>query len=99
MRSVGWLVVLGLVNGCAEGANQTPEVGGPPEGAELARSALAREADLTLSAADAATFGADNRAFALTLYQQLARERTGNLFLSPYSIQTALGMTFAGEAR
>ena len=96
MRSVGWLVVLGLVNGCAEGANQTPEVGGPPEGAELARSALAREADLTLSAADAATFGADNRALALTLYQQLARERTGNLFLSPYSIQTALGMTFAG---
>jgi len=36
-----------------------------------------------------------NNAFALDLYAQLKNEE-GNLFLSPYSISTALAMTFAG---
>jgi serine protease inhibitor len=36
-----------------------------------------------------------NNAFALDLYAQL-RSREGNLFLSPYSISTALAMTYAG---
>lgn len=36
-----------------------------------------------------------NTAFALELYQQL-RSAEGNLFLSPYSISTALAMTYAG---
>lgn len=34
-------------------------------------------------------------AFGLDLYQQL-RTRSGNLFLSPYSIYTGLAMTYAG---
>jgi serpin B len=38
-----------------------------------------------------------NTAFALDLYNQL-RSKDGNLFLSPYSISTALAMTFAGAA-
>ena len=37
----------------------------------------------------------DNNAFALDLFQQL-REQEGNLFFSPYSISSALGMTYAG---
>ena len=37
----------------------------------------------------------DNNAFALELFQQL-REKEGNLFFSPYSISSALGMTYAG---
>ncbi len=37
----------------------------------------------------------DNTAFALDLYRQL-RTQKGNLFFSPYSISTALAMTFAG---
>jgi serpin B len=37
----------------------------------------------------------DNTAFALDLYHQL-RGETGNLFFSPYSISTALAMTYAG---
>ena len=37
-----------------------------------------------------------NSAFAFTLYQQLKKDNTGNLFYSPYSISTALGMTYAG---
>lgn len=36
-----------------------------------------------------------NNEFALGLYQQL-REEKGNLFFSPYSISTALAMTYAG---
>ncbi len=36
-----------------------------------------------------------NTAFALDLYQQL-RSTEGNLFFSPYSISTALAMTYAG---
>jgi serpin B len=37
----------------------------------------------------------DNTAFALDLYQQL-RSEPGNLFFSPYSVSTALAMTYAG---
>jgi len=38
----------------------------------------------------------DNRAFAVDLYQKLRTSSEGNLFLSPYSISTALGMTYGG---
>jgi serpin B len=38
---------------------------------------------------------ADNSAFAFDLYQKLRGNR-GNLFFSPYSISTALAMTYAG---
>ena len=38
---------------------------------------------------------AGNNKFALELYQRLQSQQ-GNLFLSPYSISTALAMTYAG---
>jgi serpin B len=37
-----------------------------------------------------------NTEFALELYNQLRKQQDGNLFLSPYSISTALAMTYAG---
>ena len=37
-----------------------------------------------------------NTAFAFDLYQALRTENDGNLFFSPYSISTALAMTYAG---
>jgi serpin B len=43
----------------------------------------------------AKSFSLDHNDFACALYQQLLRQ-PGNLFLSPYSIRTALGMTYAG---
>ena len=45
--------------------------------------------------AGARTLVEGNTAFALDLYQQL-RQEEGNLFFSPYSISTALAMTYAG---
>ena len=44
---------------------------------------------------DQTTVVSGNTAFALDLYQQLAKSN-GNLFFSPVSISTALGMTYAG---
>ena len=46
--------------------------------------------DLAKSAA------ASNNAFAWDIYAQIAQEKQGNLFLSPYSIESALAMTYAG---
>jgi serpin B len=45
--------------------------------------------------ADARTAAQGNNVFALDLYARL-REKEGNLFFSPYSISTALAMTYAG---
>jgi serpin B len=44
---------------------------------------------------DTQTLVQGNNVFALDLYAQL-KTQEGNLFLSPYSISTALAMTFAG---
>src|SRR5215813_3407458 len=46
-------------------------------------------------AAQPASLVEGNTAFALDLYGQL-RKTPGNLFLSPYSISTAVAMTYAG---
>lgn len=53
----------------------------------------ASSADTPKSATQILTSG--NTAFALDLYQQ-EKGRGGNLFFSPYSISTALAMTYAG---
>ncbi|MEK8016062.1 MAG: serpin family protein, partial [Candidatus Parabeggiatoa sp.] len=37
-----------------------------------------------------------NTAFALDIYAELKNNNSGNLFLSPYSLSTALGMTYVG---
>jgi len=47
-----------------------------------------------MSRSDQAALTDGNGAFAFDLYQQLKEE--GNLFFSPYSISTALAMTYAG---
>ncbi|MBS3820882.1 MAG: serpin family protein [Phycisphaerae bacterium] len=45
---------------------------------------------------NARTLAGGNAAFAMDLYAKL-RSQEGNLFLSPHSISTALGMTYAGS--
>jgi serpin B len=53
-------------------------------------SAFARGAESDLKA-----LARDNTAFAISLYGKLAQTE-GNIFLSPYSISSAMGMTYAG---
>jgi serine protease inhibitor len=49
------------------------------------------------SAEDLSALANGNAAFAFDLYRTL-RDRDGNLFFSPYSISTALAMTYAGAS-
>ncbi len=47
--------------------------------------------------ADIKTLAADTNAFAADLYGRLSGEK-GNLFFSPYSIESALAMVYGGPA-
>ncbi|MCK4672567.1 serpin family protein, partial [candidate division WOR-3 bacterium] len=58
-------------------------------------SILPKSAVIAQENSDLQTLVKGNNAFALDLYAQL-KTQEGNLFLSPYSISTALAMTFAG---
>lgn len=60
-----------------------------PSGPAVTDESVAVDADYLISLAEA------NNAFAFNLYM-LAAKDGGNLFLSPYSISSALAMTFAG---
>lgn len=64
-----------------------------PEGVELAVSSLARST--APSTANVAALGVGNREFAFDLYREAAKA-SGNVVLSPYSVSTALAMTYAG---
>jgi len=60
-----------------------------------AASVLATENPAKSAGANKELITAANNAFALELYAKL-RDQEGNLFLSPYSISTAIAMTYAG---
>ncbi len=45
---------------------------------------------------DPAYYAQQNNQFAFDLYQKITEKSTGNIFLSPYSISSALAMTYAG---
>jgi serine protease inhibitor len=58
--------------------------------------AMTSEAAETEPVAQAGAVVQGNNAFGLALYAKLRTEGKGNIFLSPYSISTALAMTYAG---
>ena len=62
----------------------------------VAQSQIARDTAPAAPAPDMAQAVAGNSAFAFDLYQNLRLAESGNLFFSPYSISSALAMTFAG---
>ena len=86
---------------CACGATNTGNPGpvddglGAPEGIAQVRSALERAVTPEVSAAELEQFGESSRDFAFDLYGQAALAE-GNVFVSPYSVQVALGMLYAG---
>jgi len=72
-----------------------PDGSGPPATFAVASSGLARETAPTVSDADLATFVADQTAFALDLYREVATGQ-GNVVVSPHSVSSAMAMTWAG---
>jgi serpin B len=87
------LLFLVLVLGLAMGPllSQTREKAVAPTVAELPAS----EKPAAPTAGDLSALVAGNNEFAFDLYHQLA-QKPGNKFFSPYSISTALAMTYAG---
>ncbi|NQT71457.1 MAG: serpin family protein [Chloroflexi bacterium] len=73
----------------------TQEPATPDVGFKLAKSHVERDSSPDIPRADMNELVAGNNAFAFDLYQALQSEK-GNLFFSPYSISTALAMTYAG---
>lgn len=66
-----------------------------PAGAQLVRSALARETSPATDAERDEQLARGNRQFAWDMYRELA-DADENLFFSPYSISIAMAMTQAG---
>jgi serpin B len=64
--------------------------------ANVVESDLPRDTSPSVSAEDLSELAEGNQAFALDLYQALLEKEEGNLFYSPYSISTAMAMTYAG---
>lgn len=84
-----WLV--SLVAGCSGVVGILPARSSAPElASDLPRADVSADAENDLEQLAAA-----NREFALDLYHQL-QSGAGNLFYSPYSISSALAMTYAG---
>jgi serpin B len=80
-------------------AMPTLEATSPPatvgSGVKVAASSVERATDPDVSTADLEAWASGHNDFALRLYQAI-REDGDNLFFSPYSISTALAMTYAG---
>jgi len=84
-RLTAWpALLLALLIGCT-----------PVASAQVVRSALPRNTKPQVAPSDAAQLVEGQTALALDLYRSLA-EGQGNLFFSPYSVATALAMTYAG---
>jgi len=69
----------------------------PVAGSSVAVSDRPRDLSPVVAPEQASSLVAGNSAFAFDLYRMLGAE-DGNLFFSPYSISTALAMTYAGAA-
>ncbi len=63
---------------------------------EVAMSTKSRETDPDAAAEDVAELVSGLTSFTLDFYQAIQQDQSGNLFFSPYSISTALAMTYAG---
>ena len=79
--AVAMLVGLGLTIGCQRAVEPANEIVEPPP---------------DVPPEDLAALVEGNNQFALDLYKKLAETEKGNIFFSPYSISSALAMTYAG---
>ena len=101
------IIILSLV-GCAKPAPTTvttspittsPTTTSPtitPVKFQVAKSNEPRITSPNVPATQLSALVTGNSNFAFDLYQELKKTSTGNMFYSPYSISTALAMTYAG---
>lgn len=82
-----------LIAGCI-GPDMIPEEFGPPPADQGTPTSPGTRAPDTIS--DNQTVTEANNQFAIELYTQLAESEDGNIFFSPYSISTALAITYEG---
>jgi len=95
MRKIFILAVVLLVAALAILSFSRKRTGTLAQLAQLVQSNKPRVSAPQVPKTDAEKLVADNNAFAFSLYQRL-REDDSNLIFSPYSISTALAMTYAG---
>lgn len=103
--TMGAILVVGLGLSLSVGRAEKPESAsappvaakdGPTPTPEAATKPPVKKARPAVKAEDAASLVKGNNDFAFDLYPRLLEEKKGNLFFSPYSVSTALGMTYAG---
>lgn len=95
MRRIVAFIAVGLVLGACGGNDDAQDIP-VPKGVELRRSDVPRAAAPKKDSAAAQELAAGNQAFAFDLYRKLS-SADENTFLSPYSISTAIAMTYAGS--
>jgi len=95
-------IIVSMLAGCGGSETPSPSDEEPtpssepsPVGFQLAKSEAQRIMAPNIPTSDTQELVAGNTAFAFELYKALQSEE-GNLFFSPYSISTALAMTYAG---
>jgi len=89
--------VLGVA-ACSSSSRPSESATGVPE-VEVVRSALRREMNPTLSAAELETLARSQADFAVDIYQAVRKQPENvdkDIFLSPHSVSIALAMTYAG---
>lgn len=105
------LVALVLVVGCMPQGQSVPSQPGQPTPGGLPterpvavagpvaefRSSIARQPVDASTADQLASLVAADRDFAMRLYAEIVANEPGNIFISPYSISTALSMVYAGS--
>ena len=95
-KRADWLWIGIIVMGVILNACGPAGMPGEPKGSVM-QSKAQRIENPQVPAEDLADLAEGNRSFGLDFYQKI-REKAGNQFFSPYSLSTALAMTYGGGA-
>ncbi len=90
-------LLIGCGGGGGSGGNPISPAPVIPAAGEEVKSSLARITNPAVNPADVTEIASGQQAFSLNLFQAI-RAAPGNLFVSPFSIWQALGMTQAGAS-
>jgi serpin B len=94
--SVMLLSLVGCTTPAQTTAQTTTTPTGQPVSFQILKASEPRVTSPNVSDTDLSALVSGHSNFAFNLYQTLKKSNTGNMFYSPYSISTALAMTYAG---